>query len=293
MIDKKRIALPLLTSLSFAGSFVAGKYTTLDLQPLTTTLFRYIVALLFLSALLVHYKLPSLREMKRNLPEFILLGLSGVVGYHFFFFTSLRFTAVANTAVINALSPVVTGIMAAIFIKERLTPINYAGVIISVAGVLILVTDGKIENLTGMNFNIGDVFMCCAVVSWAVYALLVKNLLKKYGGFAVTYYAALFGVVQLCILSAFENPWKQLSAVSVESVFAVLYMGIIASGAGYLLYNLSIREIGPTKTSSSVYSIVPVIVAVMALMFFDEPVTPVLALSTLLIIIGLRFVFKK
>ena len=183
--------------------------------------------------------------------------------------------------------------MAAVFIKERLSPTNYAGVIISVVGVLILVTDGRIENLTGMNFNIGDVLMGGAVVSWAVYALLVKNLVKKYGGFAVTYYAALFGVVELCILSVFENPWKQLGAVSAASVFSVLYMGIIASGAGYLLYNLSIREIGPTKTSSSVYSIVPVIVAVLALVFFNEPVTPVLAISTLLIIVGLRFVFKK
>ena len=51
-----RVLLPLMTSVLFSGSYIAGKYTTLDLGPLTTTLLRYFIALLFLSSLLLHYK---------------------------------------------------------------------------------------------------------------------------------------------------------------------------------------------------------------------------------------------
>ncbi len=65
-------------------------------------------------------------------------------------------------------------------------------------------------------------------------------------------------------------------------------MGICGSGLGYLLYNLSIREIGPTRTSSFVYSVIPIIVAVLALLFFAQTITLVMVASMALILIGLR-----
>ena len=128
--------------MTFAGSFVAGKYAIMDLGPLTATFLRYIVALAFLSCLIPHYGTSCLRISRRDIVLMALLGLSGIVGYHFFFFSSLGQTEVANTAIINALSPVVTGILAAVFIRERLSRTNYLGVVIATAGVIVLVTRG-------------------------------------------------------------------------------------------------------------------------------------------------------
>ena len=122
-----------MTSVLFSGSYIAGKYTTLDLGPLTTTLLRYVVALLFLSSLLLHYKRSALVLRSRDIAPALLLGLFGIVGYHYFFFLSLRYTEVANTAIINALSPVLTGVAAALLIKERLSRANYAGLVIAFA----------------------------------------------------------------------------------------------------------------------------------------------------------------
>jgi len=68
----------------------------------------------------------------------------------------------------------------------------------------------------------------------------------------------------------------------------VLYMGICGSGLGYLLYNMSIREIGPTRTSSFVYSVIPVIVAGLAWLFFQQPITPIMVASMALILVGLH-----
>jgi drug/metabolite transporter (DMT)-like permease len=65
-------------------------------------------------------------------------------------------------------------------------------------------------------------------------------------------------------------------------------MGVCGSGLGYLLYNSSIREIGPTRTSSFVYSVIPLIVAVLALIFFQQPITPIMIVSMIFILIGLR-----
>ncbi|MBF2090422.1 MAG: DMT family transporter [Synechococcales cyanobacterium K44_A2020_017] len=283
---RRRILLPLVTSALFAGSFVAGKFTTLDMGPITTSFWRYAIALVFLSLLVRHYGRQSLRLARADVLPMALLGLFGVVGYHVLFFSSLRYTEVANSAIINAFSPVVTGSLAAIALRERLLLKNYLGCGLAVLGVLFLLTRGQISTLLKLTFNRGDGLMLAAVVCWAIYTLIIKKLSARYSGFTISYYAALFGVVQLLLLSAWEGgPWRAISPASLGSV---LYMGIGASGTGYLLYNLSVGAIGPTRTATSVYSIVPIFVALLALLFFQQPITPVMLASMGLIGMGLR-----
>ena len=283
-----RVLLPLMTSALFSGSYIAGKYTTLDLGPLTTTLLRYFIALLFLSSLLLHYKGSALNLRKRDIVPALLLGLFGIVGYHYFFFLSLRYTEVANTAIINALSPVLTSVAAAIVIKERLSRGNYAGVLVAFLGVLILLSRGDIDTILAFRFNKGDLLMLLSVGCWVVYALLIRTMLDRYSGFTLTFYATLFGVLMLLFLAPQEAPLGEIQKISRASLLSVIYMGICGSGLGYLLYNLSIREIGPTRTSSFVYSVIPLIVAVLALLFFQQPITLIMIASMVLILVGLQ-----
>jgi drug/metabolite transporter (DMT)-like permease len=72
-----------------------------------------------------------------------------------------------------------------------------------------------------------------------------------------------------------------------------MYMGVGASGIGYLLYNLSIAGIGPTKTAGLVYSAVPVFVALLALLLLGETLTPELLISVALILLGLNLVIRS
>jgi drug/metabolite transporter (DMT)-like permease len=234
-----------------------------------------------------------LRMAKGDMPACAMLGLFGIVGYHSLFFASLNYTSVGNTAVINAFNPAVTAVLAALFIRERLSWVNYGGVIIALAGVILVVTHGQVGSLIEGSINLGDLLMLAAVVSWAIYALVVKKLSRTYNSLALTFHAALFGLPMLVILSLIEHPFGRIMAMSSTVYWAVLYMGVVASGIGYLLYNLSIREIGPTKTSSMVYSIVPVTVAVLAALFFGEPITMIITASIVLVIVGLNFVLRQ
>ena len=284
----RRVLLPLSTSVLFSGSYIAGKYTTVDLGPLTTTLLRYAIALIFLCGLLAHYKRRSLELRRRDILPAVALGLSGIVGYHYFFFLSLRYTEVANTAIINALSPVLTGLAAAIFIGERLSVRNYAGVAIALLGVLVLLSRGDIGTYAELSFNKGDLLMLLSVVSWMIYALLIKTMVERYSGFTLTFYSTLFGVLILLLLAPGESALDQIGRMSAASLVSVIYMGVCASGLGYLLYNLSIHGIGPTRTSSFVYSVIPLIVAALAWLFFREAITPIMIGSVILILLGLR-----
>ncbi|MEM8503642.1 MAG: DMT family transporter [Cyanobacteria bacterium P01_D01_bin.1] len=287
--------LAVLTSLLFAGSFVAGKYTTGEMGPLLITLLRYVVASMFLGLLVWQKKDIGPRISTASVVEkicFFLLGSTGVVGYHFFFFSSLRYTAVANSAIINAFNPVVTGFAAAVILKEKLATKNYLGGVIAVVGVLVLLTDGNLAALLQFQFNRGDLLMLCAVLCWAFYSILLRYLGRRYSGLAISYYGALFGVAQLALLVIPELRAAGMPILSLPAVLGIAYMGIGASGIGYLLFTISTQRIGPIKSTSIVYSGVPVWVALLAWLFFSEPVTPWMIVSMALILFGLRTVLQ-
>ena len=90
-----------------------------------------------------------------------------------------------------------------------------------------------------------------------------------------------------------EGGAEQVQAVSLKSILSILYMGIFASGLGYLFYNYGIQELGPTKTSSLVYSVVPIFVAILSLIFLKEKLTYSMIISVVLIITGLNLVLLK
>lgn len=285
----RKNALPFITSFLFAGSFVAGKYTNVDLGPLTTTLLRYLIALLFLTCLLFKYGRASLKVLPRDLWRMFLLGAFGVVGYHYFFFSSLLYTDAANSAIINATNPIYTGTLAALFLGERLSLRNYLGVLVAMAGVLFLLVRGDLSMLAQFDFNRGEILMLLGVFCWVIYSLMVKPLSRSYSGFTITWYAALFGVGQLLFLVLLEQPVEQVQRLSTASILSLLYMGVLASGVGYYLFVVSIHQIGLTRTAGSVYSTVPIFVALLALLFFGEQVTWIMGASSLAIIVGLRF----
>ncbi len=287
--------MAILTSLLFAGSFAAGKYTTDEMGPLLITLLRYLIASAFLQLLIWYRGDIGLRIGSATWSDkccLFLLGTSGVMGYHFFFFSSLRYTAVANSAIINAFNPVVTGLLAAVILKEKLALRNYVGGAIAILGVLVLLTGGNLFSLLQLQFNQGDLLMLCAVFCWAGYSILLRHLGRRFSGLAMSYYGALFGVMQLLLLVTPTLLKTGLPSLSVASILSVFYMGIGASGIGYLLFTISTQRIGPTKSTSIVYSGVPVWVALLAWLFFKEPVTPWMLVSMGLILVGLKTVLQ-
>ncbi len=292
---KLKVLLPILTSFLFAGSFVAGKYTTVDLGPLTTSLLRYVIAMGVLGLFITRSAQPikALTVARTDWGAMALLGLFGVVGYHYFFFSSLRYTATANTAIINAFNPVVTGVMAALFIGERLTRRQYGGIVLALLGVLTLLTRGNITTLLTLELNRGDGLMLCAVLCWVVYSLIIKQLSQRYSGLTITFYAAVAGVGQLLVLASLERWWLQLATLSLASSIAILYMGVAASGVAYLLFNLSIQQVGPTRTASVVYSLVPIFVVGLAWLFFRESLTATMVASMGLILLGVNVVLSQ
>lgn len=285
-------ALSLATAAIFASSSIAGKLASEELSAPTIILIRSLLACGFLGLLASHQGTLSLKVRFAHIVPIGLMGAFGIVGYVYFFLSSLDYTTVSNTAIIGSLAPAATALAASVFIGERLSGRRYAGVMVCLVGVLLLISKGNWRSIVAVEFNYGDRLMLCAVGCSVGYGLIAKRLSGLYPTVCLTFYMTIAAVL---ILTLWVNPVELVAVgeVSTIALLALAFMGIVASGVGYLLYNMTVKAIGPTLTSCSVYSATPLLVMTLSNWLFQEPVTALSAASALTISAGLYLALMK
>ena len=229
------------------------------------------------------------RVLRTTIPQILVIITCLIVWGNYFYKNPTLSTwsgEVSSWAVVIAGATLIAGIISLTITHGRVIqkPPSTESLFLSVillAGMFITIAIGQTMGIGSVPYK--------WIYNWVFYALLVKTLVKTYRSFTLAYYATLFGVLILLPFSLIEDPIPQVGTASMESILGILYMGIFASGLGYMLYNTSVDKIGPTKTSSFVYSLVPVLVSIQASLIFREPITAAMGCSVILIIIGLRF----
>ena len=187
-------------------------------------------------------------------PEFMALGLLGVVGNLGLQNLGLVFTGAADAALIVALTPVLTAALAAAVLRERLAGAQLAGIAVSILGV-VLITGVAAES--GAAAVLGDLLIAASTLSWAGYTLVGKRLAPRYGAAAITTGGIAWGVlflVPLAVVEAFVVPPPDLSP---PGIAALVYLGVAASAATFLLWNYALNAVGASVAGTFV-NLIPV-----------------------------------
>ncbi len=268
VLDKN---IMVIFSIFFSGAFIAGKFSIMEFPVFSLTFFRFLIAGAILFSIL-YFRGEDLRISKSDMPHVVILSLLGVVGYHVFFFTALKYTSSVNTSLIAASNPIMTTILASIFLKEKVSPKAASGILLSFIGVSVIVTNGSYEVLRNMNFNIGDLYMLIAVLSFSCYFIILKNVLNRIPPMKLTAYIFLFCVLMLFPAVIIENPASYLGNTTARGWGSLLYMSVFASVIAYLLQQISVKRIGPSKTSLYI-NLIPLFSMIMAYFILGEGIT--------------------
>lgn len=283
--------LMVLTTLFWAGAFIAGKFSVPYIPVATLTFLRFFFAVIIMTLLFKVGRFGRdengdlFRLEKKYVPFFLFTGIIGMIGYHLLFFTSLKYTTAINSSIINAMNPIMTTIMAGILLKNRFPKMQIAGIILSFIGVILTITGADFDVLVNMTFNKGDIVMFGAMVCWAVYGVFSK---MKGGGipaFWLTYYSFVSCMIFVFPLVLLEKPWTFAADIPASAWIAVLYMSVFASVIGYMMQQVAIKEIGPSRTSIFI-NLVPVFSMILAVLILGETLEPVKLLTAGLIIAG-------
>ena len=281
-----------LSAFFWAGAFIAGKLSVPFIPAFTLTFLRFFIATIILYFVVSYKDKSNYKLTKKDIPIFLFTGIIGMFGYHIFFFTALKYTTAINSSLIGATNPIITTILCIIFLKDKITPKRSLGIILSFLGVFLTITNANLSLMRDLSLNKGDLLMLIAVCMWAAYSVFSKKVMHKFSPLILTFYSFLFCTVLLIPFVLYEKPWAFMGQVPYYSFLAVAYMSIFASVIGYLVQQMSIKQIGPSKTSIFI-NLVPICSIIFSVTILKESISIIKVFTTLLIITGVYICQKN
>ncbi len=284
--NRKIYLLMVFAALCWSGAFIAGKLSVPYIPAFSLTFLRFFFATIMLYIIKKKVQIGESYLFKReDLPVFLFTGIVGMVFYHAFFFSALKYTTAINSSIIAAMNPIFTVIIAYLFAKQKITKRMLLGIGISFMGVVLTITSGNLDLIRSLNFNRGDILMLIAVSSWAAYSVFSKSKGGHIPAMALTYYSFIVCTIACIPLVIWEKPWEWIEKVPPGAYAAVLYMSLFASVMGYLIQQIAIREIGPSRTSIFI-NLVPVFSILLSVLILQEQLEMIKLFTAGVIIVG-------
>lgn len=278
--------LLLLMVLIWGTNFSIIKVALAEFPPLAFNSLRLIIAsTLFLATLGVRrwQQRPGPALAGRDRAVIVALGLIGHFAYQLCFLGGVSRTSVANSALIIGTTPMIIAILTTSLGHERVTRVQWTGVVLSVAGMAILA--GRDAELSRESL-IGDLLIVAGNLCWAIYTVTARPLLRRHSPLVVTGYSMAVGTV---LYAAAAGP--TLAALEWCRVSVGAWLGLAISGSGalyiaYLIWYTSVQRLGNIRTS--MYSnLVPLVAILVAVIWLGERIDASKAAGAAAILTGL------
>lgn len=269
----------------WGGTFVFTRIAAQTLGPFTGAGLRYAMALVFLIPLAYKQNRNALNIGLKKFPALFMSGFAGVFAYNFFFFKGLKTIPASRGALLAALSPTFVMIISSIVYKEKLSLRKIIGIMISLFGVVIVISRGQFIKLLS-SIETGDLFMLGCPITWALYTLAGRAALKHHTPLQTTTWASISGLV-LLILFSFTEPIPV--HISWQVWGSLAYLGIMGTVIAFVWYYDGIRAIGATR-AAIFNNLVPVFAVIFSVFILQEKVSWYTWIGGLLVITGVLFV---
>lgn len=261
------ILLP-LNMLFWAGNSVVGRYVAGHVPPIALAWMRWSLALLILLPIAWPYIKRDLPELRRHLPLLMVLSFAGITCYNTMAYIGLQYTQALNGLLLQSTAPLLIGIWSFALFRDRLTLRQLGGILISMAGVALIVSRADWQILAGLTFNIGDIWILAALVFYGLYSALLRQRPQMHW---TSFICATFflGNVMLTPFLLWEMSTGYVLRLDATTLLSIAYTAIFASLLSYIFYNRGVQLIGPNR-AGPFFHLIPLFGAVLAIFFLDE-----------------------
>ncbi len=292
MTEKQKAhILVLIATVLIALSFiVSGKLSGL-INPISLTLFRFVLAFIVL--------LPFILVIKKNrvkIKKSFMKGLKISLFYSLYFillFKALEYTTALNTATLFTLVPLLTAILAGFIFKDKLNIFKISIYLLGMIGTLVVIFDGSIDAFVKLTFNYGDIIFLFAIVSMAFYSISTKYFYEEDDEVLVLTLMTLFGGIiwMALVLVAFDIPlqWEKIEG---KYFNYMIYLSIGATLFTVFLYQKATVILGPNKVMSYVY-LNPAVVAIIMYLFESQTINQKVFIGILLSVFATIILLKQ
>ena len=278
----------IMTTFFWGGTFIAGKVIAGNVDPYSASFLRFAIACFFLLILLHKKEGLTLKFTFRQVMALILLGLTGIFAYNLFFFTGLSYINANRASLIIANNPIFISLFSALIFKEKLDYLKIIGLMTSVSGAIIVISDGQITQIFTSGFGKGELAILGCVFSWVVYSILGKTVMNELSPLAAVCYSSFIGTLMLSVPVMLNGTISNISLYTTADWASLFYLGFFGTVLGFFWYYDGIKKIGPVKAGVFI-NFVPISAIVLAIFILSEPINASLCIGAVLVITGVYF----
>ena len=274
----------LLTMMVWGSTFMVTKDLIAIWPPFTIAFVRVAVGTLIVLPFALSRKPPGMR-----LPWGAIwsMGFIGVALYYVVFNVAMMHVSASQGALVQASIPAMTALVAVLWLRERATGLRWLGIAMSVGGVLIVFSGSGAEGAPSSLF--GNLLMFASVVCWGLYTALAKRV-ANFDTLVITVAVTGTGALLLLPLAGYEVITANLAGDGLPPLpllgwLELLYLGGIASGVAYLLYNASLRHLDASEVG--VYTnLIPIVGVLCGVVVLGDPLSARAILGGLVVMFG-------
>ncbi len=275
----------LLTAVFWGGTFIAGKWISISVDPYSAAFLRFLIASFFLIflTLKIEGRLPGISPGK--LLIIIVLGFTGIFSYNLFFFSGLSHIQANRASLIIACNPIFISLCSVLFFRDRLHFLKIIGLCLSVAGALIVISKGNLFNIFETGIGKGELLIFGCVISWVTYSILGKKAMNDLSPIVSVCYSSIAGTALLFFPALNKGVFTNMLSYKAVEWASLFYLGFFGTVLGFFWYYEGIKEIGPLKAGIFI-NFVPISAIVLSFFILHEPITASLTAGAVLVIAG-------
>ncbi len=262
-----------------------------ELSPVNLTIMRLLVVCIVFLILLIAKPNKFSKIQKKDVIPIFLLGFLGIVVYHLGLNYGEQYISASAASVIIATIPIFVVILAAIFLKEKITLKIVLGVLLSLVGVVVISTVGRSDTILEVKYISGALAVILAAVVGAGYTVAGKKMLRRYSALSLTAYVCLLGSLGLIPFIS-SSLFEEVVAMSLTGWSVVIFLGVFPTVIGYVLWYVALEIKSASETSVYLY-FVPVLSTIISYILFRDEITWFFVFGGAIVILGLHVVNKQ
>jgi drug/metabolite transporter (DMT)-like permease len=257
-----------LAILFWSGNTVVGRAVRAEIPPLAFSFWRWCTAAIIILFIASPHLKKDWPVIRRNGPVLLLLSAIGIAAFNSLLYSGLQWTTAINAFLLQAMMPVFIVWLSFLIFREKVTFGQIMGLLICLAGAIVIITKGDSTLLIALSLNHGDIYIFTAVVFYASYSALLRLRPPVHD---LTFMAVTFAIGTFLLLPLYL--WETFSGRPMElnrtSLIAVGYVALFPSIVSYFCFNRGIALVGANRGGMFLY-LMPVFGSVLAMVFLGE-----------------------
>jgi drug/metabolite transporter (DMT)-like permease len=265
--------LATLPPLFWAGNFILGRALSQTIPPIALSFWRWALALLILLPFAWSRLRGQRGTLRRHWAVLSLLAVLGVTNYNTFAYLGLQTTTATNAVLLVSTTPVLIPVLSFLLLGQRIGLRQAAGILLSLAGVAVIVARGELGALGALGLASGDLWILAAVVSWALYSVCLRWRPAHLDPLALLAVTMAIGLVPLVPLYGWELGQGLGFQLNPVTLAAIGYVALFPSILAYVFWNRAVAQLGANRTGQFLH-LVPAFGALLAMPLLGERLHP-------------------